>query len=291
MRSWLPFIFLFTGFSFNSFAAEGDPKKTADSLRGAADYATAALFYEKAAWSSVDQKSSAMLLLSAAECHSLNGDHTRAYALLSPIPAGQLHDSLAAAVKSACALAAYLQGQFGTAESEIKQVRYLTGDSALSERADMLLVVILHEQFRWREAHEVILRHMVNRYRDQPAVLAGKKAWLDSLYLEKNLPRLKNERTAMALATWLPGMGQAYAGRTFEGIVSLGAMLVSAGGMVVGIVYQYYFTSAVIGNILIAKFYQGSLARTGVILRQTNYNRTQPFNLKLKQALSEELKR
>ncbi len=263
----------------------------ADSLSIENQNRLAALHYQKAAFFSVNKSEQVSLQLKAAQQLKKIAAYKESAALLEMVAIENLNDSLLYELKYQLALMHYLGGEFTTSASALLQLRYLISDSVLIYRTYLLDALILNEQFRWTEAATTLKQ--LNRFLNQaqPDVFVANNALIDSMYDPQRLPRIKNLNKAIRMSTFFPGLGQAYAGSPGEGLFSLSAIVLTGGAMVVGVYFQYYFTSIMLGNLIIAKFYQGGLTRTEFLVNKKNYMRSREYNTTNRQKLIEVFKK
>lgn len=289
MKSLLRYIFLCIACLQSSRAlAGGDSLSTArlaDSLFATGNYYVAAIQFQKAAFLTLGPASKLNFTLKASNCYKQLAKYQEGIDLLSVYPAESLNNDQVYNLKYQSALLAYLNRDFTLAESFLIQLAYQVNDSALIYRAALLHVLVLNEQFRWKEAQ--LKLQAMNRFLNagNSLVYNNRKQQIDSLYNLRQVPRIKNPEKAARLSTFLPGAGQIYAGYPGEGIFSLAAIGVLASGMAVGVVYQYYFSSVFMGNILIGKFYQGGIKRAEFLTEKRNYLKSRSYNYRLKQVL------
>jgi hypothetical protein len=255
--------------------------RKADSLSLAGEHYLSSVFYRKALYFEVDQLTRCRLALKGASELKLVQKYNDAAEVLNSVQLEGMPDSVVFLVKYQCALLSYLDGSFGAAENYLLQIRYLIKDTARFNGTYLLNALILNEQFKWKEAQKKLLALNESLYDSDSLELPGKKM-IDELYEPSRLPRIKNKDKAVRMSTFLPGLGQAYAGYPGEGAVNLSALLITSGAMVFGILNQYYFTSIVLGNVVIGKFYQGGLSRTEFLVDKKNYQRTRKFNEDIK---------
>ncbi len=93
----------------------------------------------------------------------------------------------------------------------------------------------------------------------------------------QDAPRHKNPETARYLSI-LPGLGQVYCGKVFEGGLSF-LLNASALGFGAWEVYSgYYFTGYVVGVTLLQKFHSGGQHRAELLAKQVNKMNILEFN-------------
>jgi hypothetical protein len=108
--------------------------------------------------------------------------------------------------------------------------------------------------------------------------------------LYKNLPKLKNENTAQWLSTFLPGAGQLYAGKPFEGLTSIVLQGAAAYFCIASLEQKYYFSAWFIGLGLFGSFHNGGVRRAEVLVQQYNKKKIIGFNDQVKEQLINSLK-
>jgi hypothetical protein len=256
-------------------------KRLSDSLLLHGKYYEASVYYQKLDFFLQGEALKTEARLSAAHCCKLMGNYKEGIQHLNTIALDEKPDSVVYKVKYQCALMSYLDNELLRAESFLQQLEYLVKDSAYILRSGLLYVLVLNEQYRWPEAREKLLR-LNSALVSDPYIVHRNRSLIDSMYGEKLVPKLKNSHKAARMSMFLPGLGQCYAKSYAEGITSFLSISVCAGAMVTGIVYQYYFTSIFVGNLLISKFYQGGIKRAEFLTDKYNYKKSKEYNSFLK---------
>lgn len=284
MKYWRACIALLLAFSGKQAVATGDTlllKHLSDSLLLHGRYYEASVYYQKLDFFLQGEALKTEARLSAAHCYKLMGNYKEGIQHLNNIALDEKPDSVIFKVKYQCALMNYLDNDLPRAESFLRQLQYLVRDSAYILQSGLLYVLILNEQYRWPEAREKLLR--LNRALVSDSASAHhNRRLIDSLYSPDLIPKLKNRNKAARMSMFVPGLGQCYAKNYGEGITSFLSVSVCAGAMLAGIVYQYYFTSIFVGNLLISKFYQGGIKRAEFLTDKYNYKKTRDYNSFLK---------
>ena len=259
--------------------------KKADSLSNAGEHYLSSIFYRKALFFETDPADRAYLALRAAEQLKHVQRFGEGVELLSLVKTHSLSDSLIFKVKYQAALLSYLASDFGACENYLIQIKYLLKDTSRVYDTYLLHAFSFNEQFRWSEAQQKLNSLIDSNKATSDSTRKARRDLVQTLYDPDSLPRIKNKRKAVRMSTFIPGLGQTYAGYPGEGAVSMGALLVTSGAMVIGIINQYYFTSIVLGNVVFGKFYQGGITRTEFLVDKRNYLRTKKFNEDLKKRL------
>lgn len=257
-------------------------KQVADSLFSNKLYYEASIYYQKLDFFLLGENSKNEAKLLAANCYKLHKNYTSGIDHLNAINLNEASDSLIFNTKYQCALMSYLSNDLTRAESFLEQLNYLVRDSSYVINSLLLHAFVLNEQYKWPQAKEKLYKLNGSLFLNDPTTFNHNKAILDSIYDVKLVPKLKSVDKASRMSTFFPGSGQCYAKSYGEGITSFLAITVSAGAMVVGIVYQYYFTSIFLGNVLISKFYLGGIKRAEFLTEKYNYNKSKKYNDLLK---------
>lgn len=286
MKYWQVYIFLWC-VCFASLQAHANTdtlrlKNEADSLYHAQQFYRAAIAYQKLEFFSSTETAKVNARLRAADSYKWNGQYQEGIATLQVINLSDAADSLVFKVKHQSALMSYLLNDLSQASAFIEQLNYLVKDSAYTYDAMLLHALILNDQYKWNEAKEKLKQLNKHIYTNNQLVYNRNIKVIDSLYATTLQPRLKDPDKAARLSTFLPGAGQFYTKNYGEGIFSFMSLAVTAGVMVVGVVYQYYFTSIFVGNLLIAKFYQGGVKRSEFLANKYNYKKAKIYNEQLK---------
>lgn len=170
-------------------------------------------------------------------------------------------------------ICAYMAGQFENVISLEIQLAALVSGESLPVILSVLKILSYNELGRWKEA-EV--------------------AWLDwaaatgyageNPYSEK--PRYKSVSKAEWLSTIIPGGGQIYAGKPWEGITSI---LIQGGGLAFGVVsfLDKFYLSAWAGVGIFGSFHMGGVRRSAVLVNQYNKDKLYKFNERLKEMMLE----
>ncbi len=259
-------------------------KQVADSLMQSKHYYQAAIYYQKLEFfaTSITTKNNARLL--AANAYKLDKNYTTGISHLNTINLSEASDTLIFNVKYQCALMSYLNNDLTQAESFLEQLNYLLKDSSFIEQSLILHVLVLNDSYKWELAKQKLKVLNTLKNKEQTVFIATNRL-IDSIYALNQLPHLKSVDKASRLSTFFPGAGQCYSKNYGEGIMSFLSLTVVAGAMVVGVVYQYYFTSLFLGNMLLGKFYMGGVKRSEFLAERYNYNISKTYNQQLKTVL------
>ncbi|MFA7380306.1 MAG: hypothetical protein WC150_07595 [Bacteroidia bacterium] len=249
----------------------------ADSLFQLADYQQAGIWYDKAAYLSVDNVQKTHALMRKGDCYLMRSNYAAAEQCLSRITYYGLNDSMQYAARYKTALSAYLNSSFENAESQILQLRAFVSDTLLSVNAYPLYALILNESNRWTEAKEVLLQY-ISSSGSSAEQKQQMKQEVEKMYAGASIPRLKDVEKAKKLSSIIPGTGQIYAGYWGEGILSVTLQAVGLGITGLGIWKQYYASGVLIGFSFFQRFYMGGITRTEFLAQKKNYTLKRNFN-------------
>lgn len=258
-------------------------------LMTSGQYQKAGIFFERSFFEAENQEYRAKALLKKADCYlalSAFGDASR---VLSRIPYAGLGDTISVIARQKSALAAYLEGDFPMAESQLVQALALIEDSSLTQHLIPFQALVLNEQQKWVEAKSVLQTYL-NRLPITDEERKIQRALIDKQYDRSNIPKLKNPEKAKMLSTFLPGLGYLYAGNWSEGIWNVGLQALGLGLTGFGIFYQFYFTSAFVSISIFQKFYAGGITRSAFHAKKWNYEKSLAFNQESKRLILNLLK-
>lgn len=232
----------------------------------------AALLFEKQAFESSNNYDRSVALLNKSYCLKGLGYPDVSVYTLSRINYPGLPDSLIRLLRNESAIDGYLSGEFEFAESNILQY---PGDNSVLYP---LYALVLNEMREWKKADSVIDLYM-SAHPQQEAL----KVKIDSLY--SKAPKLKRLDRALVLSSFLPGVGQMYAGYWKEGIINAA---LCAGSVAIGAYAVYmklYFSAFVGGYGLLQKFYLGGQNHLEYLVDQRNKILSYGYNQGLKEEI------
>ena len=244
----------------------------ADSLLENGHFFEAAIAFERIIFEAkneeADLKTNA--LLKKAYAYKMLSDFEAAKTALYRIPLQNYGDSMQLLVRYEIALNAFLNKDFGEAESQFVQMNYFLKDKSLLETTWFLQILTLNELKRWDEA-KVLLEKYLEKHK---IVLTEEER---KNVFRKN-PKLKSPKKAMALSTFVPGLGQVYGGKIGAGVASLilQSTFLAFGG------YHFYkgfwFTGFTSGFSLFQAFYFGGRENAALVTEAKNRKKTRRYN-------------
>lgn len=246
------------------------------------DWLSVALLYEKMALVSDSENLKITYKLLSAQYYKYSNEYNQAIELLKTIDLSHLNDSLKYTILYQMVLNDYLADDLKSAESECVKLYYSVHDTSLHYNIIPLHVLILNKQYKWKDAKNFLLKYNNFYFRNDSIKRMYYKNIIDSLYNSAILPKLKSVNKSIILSTFIPGAGQIYTRNYSEGIIAFVSNASIVAVSLLGIYYQYYFTSIIAGSSLLAKFYTGNLNRAEFLAHQYNLSKSKHFNTALK---------
>ncbi|QHT70511.1 hypothetical protein GXP67_29595 [Rhodocytophaga rosea] len=166
-------------------------------------------------------------------------------------------------------LCAYLAGNYNEAYNYILQLKYFIKDTTLTNQVDFLEILTLNELQRWEEAKKLTAVYIQKN---------NLQANVDELYGFLKNPRIRKPEKAILLSTFLPGVGQWYAGYPFRGMVSATLQLACFTFGAYSIWQRYYLSGFFTGFVLLQAFYSGGIRHTGYLVEKKNKEKIERYN-------------
>lgn len=290
IKFFLTCIFLCAIFS-NSPAAT----LKADSLFYAGKFFQAAIEYEYLIFSNNEPRSVQLYRYQKALCYKQTGNFQKAVNELKIIYFSDKTDTLYAKVAYQHALCLYLINDYQNALWKIDDYAFVTPDSAKLTHFMPLKALIYNELHEWDKARTELLHF--SSYLNE----AGQQLFvseINALYNKRNIPKIKKIKTAEHLSRFIPGAGQAYAGKPGEGalnfLIQLSCLAFGAHQLSNGFTtFQFWnafpFTGYLGGIGMWNKIYQGGIKRAGLLAEQSNENSINQFNRQVNHLVMETL--
>lgn len=254
----------------------------ADSLYAAGNLQSARLAYEKIVFtlnqSNLPADSIQLLkneaLLKKTYCYKAQANFNEAQKTIERAEVGNLPDSLNFVIRYETALCAYLATHYNEAYNYILQLKYFVKDTSLTQQVDFLEILSLNELQRWEEAKKLCAAYIEKN---------NLHASADELYAFLKNPKLRNAEKAVILSTFLPGVGQMYAGYPFRGMVSATLQLACFTFGAYSIWQKYYLSGFFTGFVMLQAFYSGGIRHTRDLVEKKNKERVTQYNEHVKQ--------
>lgn len=251
----------------------------ANELYDAGNYKMAALEYERIAYNSDSSTERTEALLKKSYCLKMDNDFEQAQSTLIRINTRGLNDSIRYLVYYEKALLSYLTGDFSSASSEINKLEFFIEDSAMANQALFLKILVFNEQGKWEESKAAFKKYSAAFNLNIDA---------DSLYSE--IDDLKSERKAKILSAIIPGSGQIYGGKPFNGITNIVLEGLAVAFTTYCFVNGIYVSGIISGTNYIFRFYIGGIKNSGNIVMQRNKLKTKEFTETIREIILEKEK-
>jgi tetratricopeptide (TPR) repeat protein len=260
-----------------SAQAIDDLFRLADSLYAAHEMPQARLTYERIVFASqisglpIDsvQKFKNEALLKKTYTYKAEALYKEALQTIERTDANNLPDSLNFVLRYETSLCAYLAGNYNEAYNYILQLKYFIKDTMLTSQVDFLEILTLNELQRWEEAKKLTAAYIRKN---------NLQANADELYTFVQHPKIRKPEKAILLSTFLPGVGQWYAGYPFRGMVSATLQLACFTFGAYSIWQRYYLSGFFTGFVLLQAFYSGGIRHTGYLVEKKNKERIESYN-------------
>lgn len=244
----------------------------ADTLYQQQQYFEAAVFCERVLFEQDNDTVIEKAVLLEIQCFKKQQEFAKAARFIQSVQQRIHSDSLQRILYYELVTNYYLAGDFENALAIIDRVGILYTDYRYKGWMNLLKILSLNELQRWNEA--------AITYKQQAA---GAGNTLPDYYA--HLPRLKSEERAGWLATFIPGAGHFYAGKTWEGLASI---VIQGIGVYYGVISfrdKYYISAWLMGAGIAGSFHMGGVRRSQELVRIYNRREVGAFNEKVKQAL------
>jgi tetratricopeptide (TPR) repeat protein len=190
------------------------------------------------------------LLLKKATYFKQENQFEKAIQTLLRVNESDLSDSNKFELFYQLAILNYLTNKYSEVDLNINKIKFLITDTTFANKLVLLEILNLNNIQKWKEAKVLLTSQL--KYKNDSNLVNG---W----YKTALKFRPKKEKTAQALQTFFPGIGQIYAGKTLHGIINAGLILT---GLVWGgynIYNGYYVTSVFTGFFISYVFYSGGI--------------------------------
>lgn len=238
--------------------------------------------YERIAYQSIDQNEIALALIKKGDCCIANENFDDAEFTLSRIKFNDLPDSIFFNAHYKNAFACYLNGNYSAADGHLLQIQNLLEDSVYIIKSLLLHAMVLNELDKFADAKQKLLLYVNSIKVENKGQLLNE---IELAYQEKNIPKYKDPEKANKLSTFLPGVGQLYAGYFWEGAASVAFQLVGLSFGVYSFFIKNYITSVLIGLSFFQKFYLGGVKRAEFLVNKRNYIVKRKFNDRTKKMI------
>jgi len=236
-----------------------------------------ALAFEFAAYQSEQNSERVTALLQKSATEMSAGQTEKAYHTAQRFQFFDISDSLQYEARYQLAFTAFLNKNFEGCESQLLQIEQFLPHMAL--KTYPLYALTLNEQRKWDEAKLKLTRWVDESFAEQSQVRDSLLNHIESMYLVKNYPKLKNKRHAETWSTILPGTGQLYSGYIFDAAFT--ALMVASGLGIIAygvLVAKYYVSGIVVGYSFFQRFYAAGIKRSVFLAEKRNHKSLRKFN-------------
>ena len=183
----------------------------ADSLFNSNNFNAAAIEYERVYFISDDNLIKSKALLKKAQCYKALNKNEKALNTLKRINFIGLNDSLQFLIGYEMVLNSYLSAKFNEANAQMELLKYYIKDTSLANETLLLQILIYNELWEFEKSKNITIKYIKNLKLDIKTENEYTKMINDN-YGKKSIPKKKNSKKAKALSTFVPGLGQMYAG-------------------------------------------------------------------------------
>jgi TM2 domain-containing membrane protein YozV len=275
IKFFLTCTFLCGIFSIRSFAGT-DFFALPDSLIAVGKIRDARLELEKIVFFSSNENLNRDALLRISDCYRDEKNFSKMAETLGRIFLPGQPDSLVFQIRYKKALAFYLSENPSRAIFELQSMTRFLDEKEKAARIRFLSALCFCNLRKWGESKQEALEYFALVAADTARyTICVNRA--DVLFSKKNIPKTLSKLTAKHLSSFIPGSGQIYAGKPFEGIFSLaihGALLYFG---VSQFLDKFYFTGYTAGFGLLERIYTGNLQRVQNLVEETNNKRFDRF--------------
>ena len=158
---------------------------------------------------------------------------------------------------------------YSAAEVELLRLAYFSKNEYLKSKASFFLCVNAIYIHRWNDAR-VALRNY-----------EGSSSTIDTMFADAEHTPLKSPRLAKTLSTFVPGLGQIYAGNWFNGL-NAAALDISLGYLVADALVEENYAGAMLDYfMLFFRYYQGNRENASTLAEKHNERLNQDFKVKI----------
>ncbi len=235
----------------------------------------AALAYERIIYTENPENQST-ILLKKAWCYKALGDYQNAIQNLTRIDLTALEIDQQCLVMYETALVHYLNHQYPESLRALQRYPINNEHTAVTkDNISMLYILNYCNMQDWENA-----KTYYQKYSDTHTSIDT------NLFNKKNIPKFKNPDRARKLSTFMPGVGQIYAGAWGAGLSSIGLQLFFLGYGAYNIYQGFYLTGFSSGLALWQALYFGGLQNAEFSTNKMNEQKKQKFIGKIKKELT-----
>jgi hypothetical protein len=243
-------------------------------------YFQASVEFEKVIFYSSDNVRIAQCKYYKALCYKEMNELKRALDELEAVNISKVPDSLFFLIRYEQTYCNLLSDEPEKAFWNINDLNSRFGDSLYFKERIPLEILCLNELRKWGEAVS-LLNVYIDRMPVADSIKSKERFVVSELYRKKNLPKHKSSDKAENLSRFIPGSGQIYSGKVFEGSFNFLMNATLLGFSLYEFYTRCYFTGYVAGLTLFNKTYHGGMHRAAILAEEKNRKSMNEFNIKV----------
>ncbi len=190
-------------------------------------------------------------------------------------------DSLKEALQYELLLATYLAGDYVQANGYATRFFANNSQSPFAVQSYLLQVFALNRLGKWNEAYQVA--------QQLQTLLPTQPLFLDSVYAFRTKFKLKKPKKAAMLSTFIPGMGQLYAGYPLKAATSVALHGAALTFGVLSVLDKYYLSGFLTGAGLLQAFYFGGIKHSSYLAEKKNKKKIERHSQRIQGYLLENI--
>ncbi len=254
----------------------------ADSLFAKKQYQDASLEYEKTIFTCGNDTAKNFYIFKKSICQKLSRSFNAEIKTLLRVNLSICSDSLACVVYYESALANYVLANFKKSNELLERAHSLPINTTEYNSCLLLHGFVLNELNDYSMAKTKFTEYFKNA-----TLIKSEKALflIDSIYADKNIPKLKSLKKARRMSLILPGSGLFYAGKPGKAITNITLLLSAAAYTTYNVFITNYYTAISSGFYFMRYFYTGGVNQLNDEIPKYNYKKTRKFNDAVKHKL------
>lgn len=270
-------ICIFLCATFLTKAQENSQLSKGDSLYKNGAWFSAAIAYERVLFDHANTENYYKAVTCKVACLKKQGRFADITPFLNASIDSRITDSTWYALKYEQVIAGYLCGQYENSLTYLQELSFRFPGKTELPLLTITRILCLNELQRWKEAEQAYLAwtHIDSTAATNPY---------------RHMPHFKNAEKAQWLSMFIPGAGQWYAGRPWEGLAS---MLIQGASIWYGITCwqdHYHLSALLVGGGLFGSFHKGGVKRSEDLVLAYNHKIYLQFNEQIKLQLVQQMK-
>jgi len=272
------FIFLCVTLSTNRIVA-ADPYSNALKIFSEGNFFAASIEFERTIFYESDINKISQCKYYKALCYKGLGETRKALDVLNEINMTRLPDSLFYMIRYEQAFCNFLNSDVNQAMWNLEDIRTRIPDSLRTINIIPLNILCLNALNKWKEALR-LWNYFIDHSSLKDSDIVAIKIELNQLYSKKNIPKFRSPRKAEILSQFIPGSGQIYAGKFFEGSLNFIMNAGLLGFSLYEFYTKFYITGYMVGLTSLNKVYHSGMHRANILATETNKIAMNKFNIR-----------